>query len=116
MKRLLDIIICFIASLLLAPVWLILPLLIVIDSSGTPFYIQKRVGKDNKDFNLLKFRTMYAGTDKKADHFRVSSGHAVLVLTQNTQVHIIAAEEGQAQLVFHGLFDIVVAPRQVRCE
>lgn len=65
MKRLLDIIICFIASLLLAPVWIILPLLIVIDSEGNPFYVQKRVGKDNKDFNLLKFRTMYAGTDKK---------------------------------------------------
>ncbi|MBQ7550746.1 MAG: sugar transferase [Bacteroidales bacterium] len=65
MKRLLDIIICFIASLLLAPVWIILPLLIVIDSTGNPFYVQKRVGKDNKDFNLLKFRTMYAGTDKK---------------------------------------------------
>lgn len=66
MKRLLDIIICFIASLLLAPVWIILPLLIVIDSTGNPFYVQKRVGKDNKDFNLLKFRTMYAGTDKKS--------------------------------------------------
>lgn len=65
MKRLLDIIICFIASLLLAPVWIILPLLIVIDSEGNPFYVQKRVGKDSKDFNLLKFRTMYAGTDKK---------------------------------------------------
>lgn len=65
MKRLLDIIICFIASLLLAPVWIILPLLIVIDSTGNPFYVQKRVGKDSKDFNLLKFRTMYAGTDKK---------------------------------------------------
>lgn len=65
MKRLLDIIICFIASLLLAPVWIILPLLIVIDSTGNPFYVQKRVGRDSKDFNLLKFRTMYAGTDKK---------------------------------------------------
>lgn len=65
MKRLFDIIICFIACLLLVPVWIILPLLIVIDSPGNPFYAQKRVGKDNKDFNLLKFRTMYVGTDKK---------------------------------------------------
>lgn len=65
MKRLFDIIICFIACLLLVPVWIIFPLLIVIDSPGNPFYAQKRVGKDNKDFNLLKFRTMYVGTDKK---------------------------------------------------
>ena len=65
MKRLLDILSSSIVLLVLLPVWLVIALLIVAESKGGVFYKQVRVGKDNKDFFLYKFRTMRVGSDKK---------------------------------------------------
>lgn len=61
-KRAADLIIAFIAAVMLIPVWLILSLLIVIDDRGSVFFVQKRVGKGKKLFPILKFRTMKAKT------------------------------------------------------
>ncbi len=49
----------------LLPVWLVIALAIALESRGGVFYKQVRVGKDNKDFNLYKFRTMRVGSDQK---------------------------------------------------
>ena len=65
MKRILDILCSFCVLLLLLPVWLVVALLIVLESRGGVFYVQKRVGKDNRDFNLYKFRTMRPDADSK---------------------------------------------------
>lgn len=65
MKHLLDILSSSIVLLVLLPVWLVIALLIVMESKGGVFYKQVRVGKDNKDFFLYKFRTMRVGSDKK---------------------------------------------------
>ena len=51
--------------LLLLPFWLIIAMAIVLESGGGVFYHQIRVGKDNKDFYLYKFRTMRTGSDQK---------------------------------------------------
>lgn len=64
-KRLFDIICSLIGIIILLPFYLIVSLLIVLDSKGGVFYFQTRVGKDNKDFRLFKFRTMVTGADKK---------------------------------------------------
>lgn len=66
MKRLLDILSSLLVLILLCPLWLVLALLIVCDSRGGVFYRQIRVGKDNKDFYLYKFRTMRPDADKKS--------------------------------------------------
>ena len=65
MKRILDILCSFSVLVLLLPVWLVVALLIVLESRGGVFYVQKRVGKDNRDFNLYKFRTMRPDADSK---------------------------------------------------
>ena len=65
MKRLLDILSSALVLLLLLPFWLIIALAIVLESRGGIFYSQIRVGKDNKDFHLYKFRTMRTGSDQK---------------------------------------------------
>ena len=44
---------------------MVVALLIVLESRGGVFYVQKRVGKDNRDFNLYKFRTMRPDSDSK---------------------------------------------------
>ena len=46
------------------PFFLIIAVLILLTSKGGMFFSQVRVGKDRKEFNLLKFRTMKPGSDK----------------------------------------------------
>ena len=64
MKRVFDLISSVFVLLLLLPVLVVLALAIVFDSKGGVFYKQKRVGKDNQEFWLYKFRTMRPDSDK----------------------------------------------------
>nr|WP_203697848.1 sugar transferase [Streptomyces rubrogriseus] len=48
---------------LFAPLMLFVALLVLVDSRGGAFYRQRRVGKDGREFTILKFRTMVAGAD-----------------------------------------------------
>lgn len=57
-KRIFDIISSFFFLFLFFPFFILLSILIKIDSKGPIFFTQIRVGKNNKDFLLLKFRTM----------------------------------------------------------
>ena len=65
MIRITDIVFSFIGILICLPIFTIIYLLIVIESKGGGFYIQKRVGRNNIDFSLYKFRSMRVGSDKK---------------------------------------------------
>jgi lipopolysaccharide/colanic/teichoic acid biosynthesis glycosyltransferase len=47
------------------PILLVISILILIDSPGTIFFCQVRVGYRNQDFALFKFRTMQMDSDKK---------------------------------------------------
>lgn len=64
MIRFCDILFSFFGLLLLCPLFVIIALWIIIDDPGPVFYRQQRVGKDGKDFGLLKFRSMRVGADK----------------------------------------------------
>lgn len=64
MTRLCDIVFSFFGLLFLSPLFLIVALWIVIDDPGPVFYRQQRVGRHNRDFGLLKFRSMRVGADK----------------------------------------------------
>lgn len=64
MIRFCDIVFSFFGLLFLCPLFIIVALWIVIDNPGPVFYRQQRVGKGNKDFGLLKFRSMKVGADK----------------------------------------------------
>ena len=64
MKRLFDIIASGLGLIVLSPLFLILAIWIKLDSKGPVFYRQVRVGKNNKDFRIFKFRSMRVGADK----------------------------------------------------
>jgi lipopolysaccharide/colanic/teichoic acid biosynthesis glycosyltransferase len=64
-KRIFDIICSVTGLVLLFPLLLIIAVLIKIDSKGPVLFVQGRVGKNNKDFNIYKFRTMRVQSDKK---------------------------------------------------
>ena len=64
MKRLFDIVASGLGLLVLSPLFLILAIWIKLDSKGPVFYRQVRVGRDNQDFRIFKFRSMRVGSDK----------------------------------------------------
>lgn len=64
MKRLFDIIASGLGLIVLSPLFAVLAVWIKADSRGPVFYRQTRVGKDNKDFRLYKFRSMRPDSDK----------------------------------------------------
>lgn len=61
-KRLLDLTLTLIALIILFPAFLLLCLLIKLDSPGPIFFKQKRVGINKTHFDILKFRTMRTDT------------------------------------------------------
>jgi len=63
LKRGFDISVAALVVVLLLPLWLLLALLIKLDSRGPVFYTQERVGMDGRLFLLYKFRTMVADAD-----------------------------------------------------
>jgi len=63
MKRFFDILISSIGLLLLFPLFTLIAIWIKVDSNGPIFYRQLRVGKNNQDFRIYKFRSMYLGAD-----------------------------------------------------
>ena len=71
-KRFLDLGVLFAAHIILLPLWVLLwvliPLLIVIDDGHPVFYRQRRVGLHGKVFYLLKFRTMIRNADRMGTH------------------------------------------------
>lgn len=66
-KRALDVMVCLVALPLLLLLMGVVALCVVLDSKGSPFFVQERVGKDGQRFRLYKFRTMRADYDGQAD-------------------------------------------------
>lgn len=65
MKRLFDITASFFGILILSPLFIFISLWVGLSSKGGVFYKQIRVGKNNKDFKLYKFRSMRVNSDKQ---------------------------------------------------
>lgn len=66
MGRFVDVLISIFILVLLSPLFLVIGLLIKLDSKGPVFFIQTRIGKNNKLFKFYKFRTMKIGTPNVA--------------------------------------------------
>ncbi|MFA0542205.1 sugar transferase [Vibrio sp. 10N.222.52.B7] len=67
MIRLLDFIAAFFGLLLLWPILLIVMIIGLLDT-GSPIFVQERVGRNKKPFKLIKFRTMSIETKSVASH------------------------------------------------
>jgi exopolysaccharide biosynthesis polyprenyl glycosylphosphotransferase len=66
-KRLLDLFLSTVGLILISPFLIVIALIIKSHDRGTVLYSQKRVGQNNKEFNVYKFRTMYEGSHEKRD-------------------------------------------------
>jgi O-antigen biosynthesis protein WbqP len=70
--RILDLLLSFLGLICAFPFLIILTIIGYFDT-GSPLFIQKRVGRNQKPFNLVKFRTMTLGTASVASHLASSS-------------------------------------------
>lgn len=64
-KPILDFILASIALVFFIPFFVVLSILLAISNRGTPYFFQKRVGKNNAVFTILKFKTMTDEKDSK---------------------------------------------------
>ena len=63
-KRYLDVFVSLMGLIVLSPIILLLIIIGAVEMKGNPFFMQQRPGKDEKIFNLIKFRTMTNKKDK----------------------------------------------------
>ncbi|MDR3119055.1 MAG: sugar transferase [Mediterranea sp.] len=65
MKRLFDIVFSLLGLIIISPVFIILSLIIVLDSRGGVFFRGVRIGQHGKDFRIFKFRSMVKDAEGK---------------------------------------------------
>lgn len=63
-KRLIDIICSFVGILVLSPLFIIIAIIIKFTSKGPVFFSQKRVGRNGKEFDMYKFRSMVVNAEE----------------------------------------------------
>ena len=63
LKRAFDLVVAALALVLGLPVWLLVALAVKLDSGGPVFFVDRRIGVGEREFGMLKFRTMVADAD-----------------------------------------------------
>ena len=68
-KRVFDLVISTIGLIILSPIFLILAIIVKLDSKGPVFFAHTRYGKNGKKFKMYKFRTMYENAQDMINDF-----------------------------------------------
>lgn len=63
-KRILDITVALILTIMFLPIWILVPLMIYLDSGSPILFKHKRVGLNGKEFSLFKFRSMIPNAEE----------------------------------------------------
>ncbi len=66
-KRVLDFSISLVVLIMVSPIFLALIIFLAIANNGKPFFVQRRPGKNEKIFSILKFKTMNDNTDANGE-------------------------------------------------
>lgn len=96
-KRMIDILVSITLLVFLSPVFLLIMLLLKLESGGSVFYISKRAGRGYKIFNFYKFRTMENDAENKINEFmylnqyRVQEGPLFLKFKNDPRITKIGA-------------------------
>lgn len=76
-KRIFDFFSALIGIILLSPIFIVVSIAIKIDSPGNIMFLQKRVGKCGKEFNIYKFRTMVTDAEKLGKQITVGKDNRI---------------------------------------
>ena len=63
-KRIFDFLISLLGVIILSPIFIAVSIAIKLDSKGSVLFLQRRVGRYGKEFNIYKFRTMVVDAEK----------------------------------------------------
>ena len=72
-KRIFDFLISLLGIIILSPIFILVSIAIKLDSSGSILFLQKRVGRYGKEFNIYKFRTMVTDAEKLGKQITVGN-------------------------------------------
>ena len=112
-KRIFDIVVSSIMLILLSWLFLILAIMIKIDSKGPVFFRQTRVTTGNKDFRIFKFRTMVNNADKMGS--LVTTGNDMRITKVGSKIRKCRLDEiPQLINVFKGEMTFVGTRPEVR--
>ncbi|WP_208586131.1 sugar transferase [Gracilibacillus suaedae] len=75
-KRIIDLVVALLLIIVISPLLLIISICIKLDSKGPVFYKQRRIGYQNKEFQIYKFRTMVDNAEKIGAGLRTSENDA----------------------------------------
>lgn len=105
-KRLFDIVWSLLALLFLSPLLVLVAILIVIDSRWPVFFMQKRVGKKEKQFTFIKFRSMYTQFSTGDDYWGAQAErlYRKLIKKKNTRDDILPKIENDPRVTPIGRF------------
>lgn len=86
-KRAMDVVGSALAIGCLAPLWAIVVLAIKLDSPGPIFFLQRRVGRDGRTFQLIKFRTMVDGAEAQRSALEnLNESHGIFKMSTDPRV------------------------------
>ncbi len=72
-KHIFDFLASLLGLVIISPLFLAICIAIEVNDPGSPFFKQKRIGKDGKTFEIIKFRTMVLNAEKLGDGLVVQS-------------------------------------------
>lgn len=80
-KRLFDIVASAVLLVVFLPVSLVVALIAAVDTKGSPIFVQTRMGRGNRPFKMLKFRTMYVDTPADVPTYQLANAEACISRT-----------------------------------
>ena len=86
LKRVFDLAIAVFALLVLSPLFIIIPLLIKLDSPGPAYFRHKRCGKKMDEFEMVKFRTMRIDGEKVLKEFIQEHPETIIDLEERNKI------------------------------
>lgn len=106
-KRAIDLTLSLIALIVLSPVLLLIGIIVKIDSKGPVIFKQKRIGKNKKEFYILKYRTMISHTPenvpthllKNADWFITRVGKVLRRTSLDELPQLINIIKGEMSII-----------------
>ena len=104
LKRCFDFIFASVALIVLSPIILVVAILVRLNLGSPIFFVQERVGKDNKVFKMIKFRTMKDAVDKNgkqlSDYKRLTKfGRVIRSLSIDELPELINILKGDMSLI-----------------
>lgn len=92
-KRIMDVVISGLGLVVLWPLFMVVAILIRLESRGPVFYVATRVGEYGKQFKMYKFRSMYVGAEQRQTEVTKTdeSGHIVYKTKADPRVTRVGA-------------------------